>query len=56
MTDATSRRVTASSTPTEKPLRVRPVILAAPRMVLVFGTSANVPPVVPCGCRPMRRE
>ena len=57
---AISRRVTAFSSPTFTPLLVRPVILAAPRMVEFSGTSANFPESVaipaPCGARPMRRE
>jgi hypothetical protein len=37
--DPLSRCVTASSSPTDHPFRVRPVNLAAPRIVVVAGTS-----------------
>src|SRR6266550_2869951 len=57
-TVARSRAVTASSRPTDQPPAERPVSLAAPRMVVLRGTSWKVPleDGSPCGGRPMRRE
>jgi hypothetical protein len=50
---------TAPKAPTERPDSSRPVILAAPRMVALAGTSLAAPEgsaKPPCGVRPMRRE
>jgi hypothetical protein len=50
--------VTASSTPTLQPPRVRPVSFAAPAMVVSWGASMNSkswPPKPRCGFRPIRR-
>jgi hypothetical protein len=56
-TAAFSRAVMASSIPMVKPFPVRPVTLAAPRMVEASGTWAKLAPLGsdPWGCRPMRR-
>ena len=57
-TVARSPAVKASRSPTDQPAAVRPLSLAAPRMVVLVGTSLKSPDEVgsPWGSRPMRRE
>jgi hypothetical protein len=48
--------VIAASAPIDRPDAVRPVSLAAPRMVLAAGASTKSPEAEMPGGAPMRRE
>ena len=55
-TCASSASVIAAIAPIERPEAVRPVSLAAPRMVLAAGASTKSPEAAAIGGAPMRRE